>query len=436
MFDSPLYNIEAEQAIIGAILLVPESIDIVREKMPEQALYHKTHRTIYQALNELIEQNKTIDLVQLTEILQKKQKLDEVGGVTYLSQLVSSVPTAANVLYYVDIVLDKYRLRNLKYVLGKSLSAIAEGEDFEEVLSEIADDVSKLSEQTEAENGFIHVSKSAEGHEDIMEGRLQHKGLTGVKTAGTALDLFTGGRQKGELIVVAARPSIGKSDYMLNEALNAAESGTVAGIFSLEMPSVMLIDRLLSMIGHIDRLKLRSGLLNDDDWHRYTMARSILNQLPLYITAKQGQTIQSIRNKVKQLKREHENLVVYIDYLQLIHGGQRFPNREAELGYISRSLKQLALENDCPVVAISAINRNSEKRQDKRPMLSDLRESGQIEFDADEVDFLYRDDYYNPDSEKKNITEIIIAKGRNTGVGIIEMGYLKQYGKFVDLPLN
>jgi replicative DNA helicase len=436
MIDPPLFNLEAEQAVIGAILLEPKSIDIVREKAPEQAFYHKAHRTIYQAMLEIAEQNIPIDLVQLTEALQKKQKLDEVGGVIYMSQLAGSVPTATNILYYVDILLEKHRLRNLKQALGKSLSAIAEGDNFEEILTEITEDVTKLSDQLEPEEGFIHVAKSAEGHEDIMEGRVQHKGLTGVRTAGSALDMFTGGRQKGELIVVAARPSIGKSDYMLNEALNAAKSGTAAGIFSLEMPGVMLTDRLISMIGHIDRLKLRSGLLDDEDWYRYTMARSLLSQLPIYIAAKQGQSIQSIRNKVKWLKREHNNLVIYIDYLQLVYGGQRFPNREAELGYISRSLKQIALENDCPVIAISAINRNSEKRQDKRPMLSDLRESGQIEFDADEVDFLYRDDYYNPDSEKKNITEIIIAKGRNTGIGVIEMGYLKQYGKFVDLHLT
>lgn len=433
MMDLPL-NLEAEQAVLGAVLLDGECITVASQYVRPEFFAKPAHCSIFEAMVELSELGEPVDLVTLTDRLQRKQLLVEVGGMSYLSALARSVPTSANIENYLRIVKENHLHR-------KALRAFQEklangGDDAESFISDIQATASELVDEMHSDRDFKHVSEVLQDHEEVVEQRQQQKGLTGVKTASKALDKLTNGRQKQDLIIIAARPSIGKTAYMLNDAKSAAESGTVdaVGIISIEMRDVTLSERLICMEARLDASKLKSGMLDSDEWMRYGMARSKLAELPIYIDDSPGITIQQIDAKVAAFKRKFgPRVIIYIDYLQLISGGKKFPSREAEMSFISRSLKRIARKNDCPIAAISSLSRACEMRQDKRPMLSDLRESGQIEFDADQVELLYRDDYYNPDTDKKNIIEIIVAKGRNTGTGIVEMAYFKNISRFFDI---
>ena len=427
-------NIEAERAIIGAILLEPSAMDIVDEMLRGDEFYDQAHAKILKAMREVVDDGKALDMVTLAARLQERGQLEEVGGVSYLAKLVGSVPTAANVDYYCQIVKDTF-LHRQAIITTTNLSHELRKSDPAEALAKLQMAAAEISERQNQGKGFRPIGDLLAAHNETMERRFSNpnKGLTGTKTALTALDRLTGGRQKQDLIIVAARPSVGKTAFVINEAAAAAKSGTVVGFFSLEMGDTSILDRFVSMIGHIDGMKIRTGRFESDDWERYTRAVSELSELPIYIDSDPGMTIHQIRGKARGLRRKHENLLIIVDYLQLIHAGRKFQNRDTEIGFVAQQLKEMAKELDCPVIAISSLSRSVESRQDKRPMLSDLRESGQIEFHADEVDFLYREDYYKADTEKQNIVEVIVAKGRNTGVGTVECVYLRNYNKFLDL---
>lgn len=430
MFDQ-FKSIETEQSALGCILLKPELIDESRLKTRD--FYYVGHQKIYDAMRELNDEGVPIDPVTLADKL--GDELTEIGGITYLVKLSNAAPSASNFEHYEHIVRES-SLRRL--ALETLRTKLVEGRDIEDpgqFIAGIQEDIASLVQEVGPGRTFRPIGEILTDHEDKLIERQNKKGLTGVKTGSVVLDRLTGGYQNQDLIIIAARPSVGKTAFMLNDAREAAKSGTVdaVGIISLEMPDLPVSERVLTAEGNIDGMKLRTGFLDDNDWGRYTMSRDMIASLPIYIDDSPGATIQEIRAKVRAFKKKHCRIIIYIDYLQLIKGGKRFANKTEEVGYISGQLKQIARENDCPIVVISSLSRAVEQRQDKRPMMSDLRESGQIEFDADQIMFLYRDDYYDAETEKKNIVEINVAKGRNTGTGLFEMVYLKNYSKFVDI---
>jgi len=431
---SQYYNLEAEQSVLGSILLEPELIYECSIQWEE--FYATQHRTIFEAYQKLKENSISIDLVTITEIL--GDKVGQAGGIEYILNLSNAVPTTANFKHHCSVIRDKHLMRKTMTTIRSMFKDGENAEGPEELINKLQEASLSLSQESQQERTFRSMSDVLENHDEVLEERSTKNGLTGVKTASIQMDKLTGGYQKQDFIVIAARPSVGKTAYMLNDALRAAESTTVdaVGIISLEMPDMPIAERLISATTHIDGMKIRTGRLDGEDWQKYTMGRQHIANIPLLIDDSPGLTIQQIASKVRTFKKKHGRIIIYIDYLQLISGGKRFANTQEEVSYISKQLKQIAKENDCPVVAISSLSRSVEQRQDKRPMMSDLRESGQIEFDADMVIFLYRDDYYNSDSEKKNIVEVNVAKGRNTGTGLIEMVYMKNYSKFLDLDYS
>jgi len=432
---SNFINLEAEQAVLGAILLSPEALDVALEWVKVEDFYKEGHQSILQGMIELSDSNKPIDLITLTEQLMSDGKLAGIGGVKYLTELAGSVPTAANIRHYLSIVKNKSLSRKAFRAAKAMMDNGKEMDDPKAFIASMQEVADSLGDELRPEREFVATGQILREHSDLLDVRYNSNGeVVGVKTASRDLDRLTSGRQKQDFIIIAARPSVGKTAFMLNDALAAAKGGTTVGIFSLEMPRTSLAERMIAALGDIDGMKLRTGRLDANDWERYTGAAAKLSNLPIYIDDTPGLSVQQIRSKMRAFRKKHgDNIIFYIDYLQLINGGRVFQNRNLEIGHISRTLKQCARDNNCPVVALSQLSRAVEQRQDKRPMMSDLRESGDIEQDADEIEFLYRDDYYNAESEKKNIVEVIVAKGRNTGTGVVEVVYLKNYSKFVDL---
>ncbi|MDQ0169158.1 replicative DNA helicase [Paenibacillus tundrae] len=429
-----LYNLQAEQAVIGSLLLdrSGDNTSLAVALLTPQD-FSSQHRIIFESVILLHESEKPVDLVTLYADLETRGVTEDIGGIDYLGNLVNAVPTAGNAKEYISIVQTLGTKRQTILFLDEQRKQLEETSDPLEVVANIKAGAEELSERSSSDRGMIRISEVMDGHDDDLDTRSKSKGITGVPTCGYDLNKLTGGRQKQDLIIVAARPSVGKTAFMLNNSKAAASHGVATGIFSLEMPGKKLGERLLANIGNLDGTMLRTGLLSPEKWGDYTDARMLLDALPIVIDDTPGITIQQIAAKTKQLKKEYGEIFIQIDYLQLISSGKTFSSREQEIAYISRYLKQIARDNDCPVEVLSQLSRGVEQRQDKRPMMSDLRESGSIEQDADEIDFLYRDDYYNAETEKKNIVEIIVAKGRNTGTGIAEMAYLKNYSKFVNL---
>ncbi|MDT3426100.1 replicative DNA helicase [Paenibacillus forsythiae] len=434
--SSPMYSILAEQAVLGAVLLDPGVFDDADEMLSGDEFYQPEHPKIFEAMKELRDSDISIDLVTLTAKLQDRGELEDIGGVSYLAKIARAVPTASNLRYYASIVKNRSIHREAIRQLQDQLQGAKQSDNLEEIIAGLQETAAAMADQTAKGKGLRKLGVLVRDHFDVVERRYANRdsGLTGVKTALTDLDKLTGGRQKGDLIIVAARPSVGKTALEMNEAVAASKSGTVNAVafFSLEMSDVALVDRFAAMMGGIDGMKFKTGRLDEDDWTRYTTAASEMDKLPLYIDSDPGMTVQQIRSKARSFKREHGEIEIIVDYLQMISAGRKFPNRDTEVGYITAQLKEMARELDCPVIAISSLGRSVEQRQDKRPMMSDLRESGQIEFHADEVDFLYRDDYYNQETEKKNIVEIIVAKGRNTGTGTVEAVYMRNFCRFAD----
>jgi replicative DNA helicase len=435
----PPQNLEAEQAVLGSILLESDTLLTVMERVRADDFYSVAHQRIFEAMVELNEENEAIDLVTLTARLQDRGQLEEVGGVSYLTKLVGSVPTAANVEYYAQIVEEKALLRRLIRTATQIVASGYEaGEDVGALLNEAEQRILDISRR-HAAHGFVSIRDVLMEVFDRVEYLYHHKGgVTGIPSGFPDLDRMTSGFQRSDLIIVAARPSVGKTAFALNIAQNVAvRARETVAIFSLEMSAFQLVQRMICAESNVDAGRMRSGFLEGDDWEKLTMAIGSLSEAEIYIDDTPGITVSDIRAKCRRLKKEKGLGMVVIDYLQLIQTrGRAHESRQQEVSEISRMLKQMARELDVPVIALSQLSRGVEQRQDKRPMLSDLRESGSIEQDADVVAFLYRDDYYNQESEKKNIIEIIIAKHRNGPVGTVELVFLKNYNKFVSLDRN
>ncbi|OAB27838.1 hypothetical protein PMSD_22995 [Paenibacillus macquariensis subsp. defensor] len=421
------YNLEAEQSVLGSILINP---DLAHEtQLIHDNFHNEQHQSIFKHMLELREQEKKIDIVSLASKM--GQEVQEIGGIKYLLELSQSVPTVANFTTYERILKECYVIRfgmqSIKDIYAKQYG------DPKEFVAEVFRVAETLGDQAHTEVGFRHIAEGLKDHFEILQDKKYSGVSVGTSTVGADLDKITGKWQNQTLNIVAARPSMGKTAYMLNNAVINAKEGETVAIFSLEMPEQQLFDRMIAAECHIDGERIRTGQLLDDEWEKYAIGSSKLSELNIYIDDRSGLTIQEIKVAVRKLKKKHSDLIVYIDYLQLIKGGRNFPSRNEEVGYVSSSLKQMSRENTCPVIALAQLSRSVEQRQDKRPMMSDLRESGNIEQDADTVSFLYRDDYYNQDSEKKNIIEIIVSKNRNGQVGTAEMVNMKSFGKFVNL---
>jgi len=430
----PPQNIEAEQAVLGAILLEMDSLIKVMEILTPEDFYRGAHHKIYRAMTEVAETDEPVDLITITANLQKNKLLEEVGGVSYLTDLTNAVPTAANVEYYAKIIEEKAVLRRLiKAATEIASTGYAGSEDIGELIGDAEKKIFEISKKR-SNDGFVSIKDVLMETLDRIEFLHHHKGgLTGVPSGFTDLDKMTSGFQKSDLIIIAARPSVGKTAFSLNVAQNvAARAKETVAIFSLEMAASQLVQRMIASEGNIDGHKLRTGLLEEQDWQKLTMAMSTLSEAPIYIDDSPGVTVFDIKTKARRLKAEKGLGLILIDYIQLIHGRGKSDNRQQEISEISRHLKGIARELDVPVIALSQLSRAVEQRQDKRPMLSDIRESGSIEQDADIVAFLYRDDYYNPETEKQNIIEIIIGKQRNGPVGKVELVFLKNFNKFLN----
>lgn len=432
----PPQAIDAEMSVLGATLIESEAFAKVLEILNETCFYKKAHEKIFMAEVQLFEKNEPIDVITVSNQLQAQGELEAVGGSYYLTQLVNSIPSAANVEYYARIVLDKSIKRKL---INACSEIIKEAYDDREEAYDIVD---KAEQQVftlrsgRGKQGFEAISPILHQTIDAIEKNAARKsGLTGVPSGFTQLDTMLAGFQNSDLIIVAGRPSMGKTAFCLNIARNAAVQGRVpVGIFSLEMASYQLAMRMLCSEAQIDSHKLRTGRLGPEEWPSLSMKVGILAEAPIFIDDTPAQGVLEIRAKARRLKVEHNLGLIVLDYLQLAHGVGRVESRQQEISQISQSLKALAKELDVPVIALSQLSRAVESRPDKRPMLSDLRESGAIEQDADVVMFVYRPEMYAPDDpDTKGIAEIIIGKQRNGPIGMVKLAYRNEYVKFENL---
>ncbi|MBQ1621053.1 MAG: replicative DNA helicase [Selenomonadaceae bacterium] len=432
----PPQNIEAEQSVLGAMLIKKEAITQAQELLRPDDFYREAHRIVFETMLELAGDNEAVDLVTLTEALRKKEMLEKVGGISFITALANYVPTAANIVYHAQIVKEKSELRHLIDAATEIASAAYEA----------TDDVKDIMDDAEKKILAVAANQTGGAFEPIRNividtvGRVEtlyenQGGLTGISTGFRDLDRDTSGLQKSDLILVAARPSMGKTAFTLNIATYAAMHGHTVAFFSLEMSKEQLVQRMLCSEGGIDSQRLRTGQLEDADWDRLINTADRVSKASIYIDDTAGINVMDLRSKARRLKAEHGLDLIVIDYLQLMQGRARSSsdNRQQEISEISRSLKALARELDVPVVALSQLSRSVESRTVKKPMLSDLRESGSLEQDADIVMFLYREDYYDQETERKNITEVIIAKHRNGPIGTIELFFQKEFTKFRDL---
>ncbi|MCK8816649.1 replicative DNA helicase [Natroniella sulfidigena] len=431
----PPNSLEAEKSTLGSMLLDRDAIAKVIEILQPEDFYRQTHSIIYNVINDLFDKGKPVDLVTISEQLREKGKLEEVGGASYITSIVNSVPTASNVEHYAKIVEEKSILRKLIKTSNQIAQLGYQGDqgiDF--VLDEAEQLVFNLSQRRDTQS-FSMIKDILMDTFDNLEQLYKHKGdVTGVPTGFRDLDKMTSGFQKADLVIIAARPSMGKTALALNIAQHAAvEEDIPVAIFSLEMSKAQLVQRMLCSEAQVDSHRLRTGYLNETDWRRISQAAGRLGEAKVFIDDTPGITVMEMRAKARRIQAEHGLELILIDYLQLMQGRRNSESRQQEVSQISRSLKGLARELDVPVVSLSQLSRAVEQRNDKRPQLSDLRSSGSIEQDADIVAFIYRDDYYNPDSEKAGITEIIIGKQRNGPVGTVELAFQKEYTKFVDL---
>lgn len=431
----PPHNNEAEQSVIGAIFLEPLALITAAEVLVPEDFYRLAHQKIFNTMLLLSDKGQAIDVVTVTEELAAKKELEDVGGISYLTEIANSVPTAANIVHYANIVEEKALLRRLIRV---ATTIVEDGytreDEVEALLSEAEKNMMEVSNRKNA-GDFKHIKDVLVQTYDNIELLHTQKGdVTGISSGFTDLDQLTAGFQRNDLIIVAARPSVGKTAFALNVAQNAATSGENVAIFSLEMGADQLVMRMLCAEGNIDAQIMRTGALQAEDWRKLTMAMGSLSNAGIYIDDSSGIRVNEIRSKCRRLKQEHGLDMVIIDYMQLIQGsGKPGENRQQEVSEISRSLKGLARELEIPVIALSQLSRGVEQRQDKRPMMSDLRESGSIEQDADIVSFLYREDYYDKETENENMIEIIIAKQRNGPTGTVTLAFAKEYNKFVNV---
>lgn len=433
----PPHSVEAEQSVLGGLMLDNAAWEQVADVLVEQDFYRNDHRLIFSAIAQLMEQSQPVDVITLAEWHDKRGELDQVGEVAYLGMLASNTPSAANIAAYAEIVRERAILRQLIKV-GNSIANMAfkpEGMSKEEMLDIAERYVFEIAEKgAKRGGGFIQVkdvlSKVVDKIDTLFE---QDSSVTGLSTGFVDFDEQTSGLQPADLVIVAGRPSMGKTTFSMNIAENAAiQSKEPVAVFSMEMPADALAMRMLSSLGRIDQHRLRTGKLNDDDWPRLTSAIALLNEAPLFIDDTPALSPTELRARARRLKREHGLSLIVIDYLQLMQGnaGKSSENRATEISEISRSLKALGKELNVPVIALSQLNRSLEQRPNKRPVMSDLRESGAIEQDADLIVFIYRDEVYNEDSPDKGKAEIIIGKQRNGPIGTVALTFQGKYTKF------
>ncbi|MDI3476518.1 MAG: replicative helicase [Thermoanaerobacterium sp.] len=430
----PPQNIEAEQAVLGAMLLSRDAIIDASEIVKADDFYKESNKKLFTIIMDMFEKNIPVDLVTVVDELRRQNLLEAVGGLDYITNLSSSIVTTANVSYYAKMIREKATLRRLIQASSEIMEMSYSSGDIHDVLDAAEQKIFDIAQGRNTEN-FYPIKDVLMDTFYNIENLYKNKGhLTGVPSGFPDLDLKTSGFQPSDFILLAARPSMGKTSFALNIAENAALAlKEPVAIFSLEMSKEQLVNRLICSTANIDSQKLRTGNLDDDDWPRLAAAMAPLSTAPIYIDDTPGISVMDIRAKCRRLKLEKGLSLVLIDYLQLMQGRGNSESRQQEVSEISRSLKGLARELQVPIITLSQLSRAPEARSDHRPILSDLRESGAIEQDADIVMFLYRDDYYNKDSEKKNIAELIIAKHRNGPTGTIELLWMGQYTKFVSI---
>ncbi len=434
----PPHSIEAEQSVLGGLMLDNERWDSVGEKIIAADFYSRPHRLIFESAKHLLNSGQPLDLITLSEQLEKHNLLDDVGGFAYLAELAKNTPSAANIVAYAEIVRERAVVRNLIGVANEIADAgyEPEGRSSEDLLDMAESKVFAIAEARTSQNeGPQNVESVLEKTLERIEILLKtpHDGVTGVSTGFNDLNKKTAGLQGSDLVIVAARPSMGKTTFAMNLCENAAmDQEKPVLIFSLEMPADQLMMRMLASLSRVDQTKIRTGQLDDEDWARISSTMGILMQKKnMYIDDSSGLTPTDVRSRARRIAREHGGLsMIMVDYLQLMRVPGMQDNRTLEIAEISRSLKALAKELNVPVVALSQLNRSLEQRADKRPVNSDLRESGAIEQDADLIMFIYRDEVYNPESPLKGIAEIIIGKQRNGPIGSVRLTFQGQFSRF------
>ncbi|MDD6661926.1 MAG: replicative DNA helicase [Lachnospiraceae bacterium] len=429
------HSVEAEQSVIGAMLMDRDAITIASEILTTEDFYQKQYGILFEAMVELYTENSPVDLVTLQNRLREKDVPPEISSLEFAGELITAVPTSVNVKSYAEIVAEKAALRRLIKVNEEIASACYAGKDS---VDEIMEDTEKKIFQVlqrKTNDDFVPIKDVVLNALDKIEAASRTKGnVTGHATGFIDLDYKTAGFQNSDLILIAARPSMGKTAFVLNIAeYMAFHSNETVAIFSLEMSKEQLVNRRFSLESHVEAQNLRTGNLSDSDWSSLIEAAGIIGKSNLIIDDTPGISVANLRSKCRKYKLEHNLGIIMIDYLQLMTGSRRAESRQQEISDISRSLKEIARELQVPVVALSQLSRAVEQRPDHRPMLSDLRESGAIEQDADVVMFLYRDDYYNHDTDKKNVAEVIIAKQRNGSIGTVELAWLPAFTKFANM---
>jgi len=432
----PPHSIEAEQAVLGGLMLDNRTWDVIADRIVATDFYRRDHQLIFAAIAELAGKGEPSDAVTLSEWLERKGHSDDTGGLAYLAGVVRDTPSAANVRAYAEIVRERSTLRRLISV-GGEIAASAydpEGRPANEIVDEAERRVFEIAESgTKAGNGFIPLRDELGRVIDRLDMLAANKGeLTGVSTGFTQLDKMTAGLQKGDLIIIAGRPSMGKTTFALNIAENAAFGPKKAsvGIFSMEMSREQLAFRMISSLGRVDQSHLRIGDFGDEEWSRINTAIAMMKDAPIHIDDTGALTPTEVRARARRLKREHGLDLIVLDYLQLMQVAGTKENRATEISEISRSLKALAKELAVPIIALSQLNRSVEQRTDKRPVMSDLRESGAIEQDADVIMMIYREEVYDKNTTRKGLADIIITKQRNGEIGDLTLTFLGKYTKF------
>lgn len=429
------HNVEAEQSVIGSMIMDRDAIVVVSDILTKEDFYLAQYGILFEAMVELYNEGKAVDLITLQNKLREKNVPDSIASLDFIRNLVEAVPTSANARQYAEIVREKSVLRRLIHTCENiTNTAYQDKEDAEEVLQMTEKDIFNLLQQSSGNQDFTPIREVVLNSLDAIEQAAKNKGsVTGIPTGFTDLDYKLTGMHPSELLLVAARPAMGKTAFVLNIAQHVAfKKNLPVAIFSLEMSKEQLATRLLSMESLVDSQNIRTGNLQDTEWEKLMESVGVVGNSKLIIDDTPGISISELRSKCRRYKQTQDIQLVIIDYLQLMSGGKRVESRQQEISEISRSLKALAREINCPVIALSQLSRAVDARTDHRPVLSDLRESGAIEQDADVVMFIYRDDYYNEDSEKKNLAEIIVAKQRNGSTGSVELVWLGQYTKFTN----
>ena len=432
---TPPHSVEAEQSVLGGLMLDNEAWNEVSERILAADFFRQDHQLIFHAIGNLANENKPFDVVTVAEELEHNGELTDVGGLATLAELVEDTPSAANIAAYADIVRERALLRNLIRT-GANITERGyqpEGRSTDELVDMAEREVFEIADRESRDRRSVRsIKELLAGAVDRIDQLFRSDSpITGVSTGFSDFDDMTSGLQKSDLVIVAGRPSMGKTAFAVNIAEHAAiRDGLPVAVFSMEMPGEQLAMRMMSSLGRIDQHKVRTGRLDDDDWPRLTSAVGMLSEVSLFIDDTPGLTPSELRSRCRRIKREHDLGLVIVDYLQLMRLPGSSENRATEISEISRSLKILAKELSVPIVALSQLNRSLEQRPNKRPVMSDLRESGAIEQDADVIVFIYRDEVYNEDSADKGIAEIIIGKQRNGPIGTVRLAFLGQYTRF------